>query len=240
MNEKNIVLILTILFLVGCTNSHTQNVQEDNKTIPKELFDSKKTKSTIEKTTEETIKSDGENTLEEIDGPPLQKVGQWFQYTENQKIELLKINTNSKSETVDGLEIFIKDIKVSKYIYKEMPDNLSDEFIKEFMSDKQELYTLQIAYRIINMTPNSYNYSGLQSYTTNTEKSFDLYLDNILPSADTSILPNSESELILVQNYITEEDYNNLNYINLDLGSFYNENSNLLQEFPNTIKFDFV
>lgn len=238
--KKNIVLILTILFLVGCTNSHTQNVQEDNKTIPKELFDSKKTKSTIEKTTEETIKSDGENTLEEIDGPPLQKVGQWFQYTENQKIELLKINTNSKSETVDGLEIFIKDIKVSKYIYKEMPDNLSDEFIKEFMSDKQELYTLQIAYRIINMTPNSYNYSGLQSYTTNTEKSFDLYLDNILPSADTSILPNSESELILVQNYITEEDYNNLNYINLDLGSFYNENSNLLQEFPNTIKFDFV
>lgn len=238
--KKNIVLILTILFLVGCTSSHTKNVQEDNKTIPKELFDSKKTKSTIEKTTEETIKSDGENTLEEVDGPPLQKVGQWFQSTENQKIELLKINTNSKSETVDGLEIFIKDIKVSKYIYNEMPDNLSDEFIKEFMSDKQELYTLQIAYRIINMTPNSYNYSGLQSYTTNTEKSFDLYLDNILPSSDTSILPNSESELILVQNYITEEDYNNLNYINLDLGSFYNENSNLLQEFPNTIKFDLV
>ena len=239
--KRVIILILATSFLASCNNSKIEKTLKNDSTIPKELFNQKKetTTSTQSKSDETKIKR-AEITLEEVAGPPLQKVGQWFQDTDNQRIELLRINTQSDSSKLDGLEIFVKDVKVSKYIYNEIPDNLSDDIISEFMSDKLELYSLQISYRIINMTPNTYNYSGISSYTTNNGKKFDLYLDNLLASIDTEIVPNSESELILAQTYITEKDYNELTSIDLDLGSFYNETQNSSQEFHESLKFNLL
>lgn len=239
--KRVIILILATSFLASCNNSKTEKTLKNDSTIPKELFNQKKetTTSTQSKSDETKIKR-AEITLEEVAGPPLQKVGQWFQDTDNQRIELLRINTQSDSSKLDGLEIFVKDVKVSKYMYNEMPDNLSDDIISEFMSDKLELYSLQISYRIINMTPNTYNYSGISSYTTNNGKKFDLYLDNLLAPIDTEIVPNSESELISAQTYITEKDYNELTSIDLDLGSFYNETQNSSQEFHESLKFNLL
>lgn len=239
--NRVIILILATSFLASCNNSKIEKNIKNENTIPKELFSQKKdtATSTQSKSDEKKIKR-AEVILEEVAGPPLQKVGQWFQYTDNQSIELLRINTQSDSSKLDRLEIFIKDVKVSKYIYNEMPDNLSNDIITEFMSDKLELYSLQISYRIINMTPNTYNYSGISSYTTNNGKKFNLYLNNLLAPIDTEIAPNSESEMILAQTYITEKDYNELTSINIDLGSFYNETQNLSQEFHESLKFNLL